>query len=158
MAMTKKAKVWLVIGGVVCVLAVIGSISKNNQEAADKAAYDALPQATKDSLAAVEAKRDSIEKAKERDKKVAGKESTAYVMAKEYVLKNIKYPKTADFPITPIRVLYVEGGTYNVAGSVECENAFGVPSEHKWFATMHYNGGDQFSDASWSCSYVSINE
>lgn len=157
MATTKKVFGFIALGftAFVVIMALIAFIASRPSYYTQEE-FDALPQGKKDSIVEARLRRDSIAAIKKADKKFSNKNSEAYVMAKEYVLQNVKYPKTANFPILYDKIAYAVGGTYIVSGTVEVENAFGVSSEHSWVAVMHYNGGDDLAKSSWICSNVSI--
>jgi len=112
-----------------------------------------LERARRDSVAAVEqARRDSVE----AEKKLASLDTEAYIAAKDYVLTRVKYPKEADFPLTPTSSTHLGNGVYLVRGSVEAKNAFGVVSEYNWAVSLKYTGGSPSSSSSWTLVTIAM--
>lgn len=147
-------RVWFIVTvaviALVVVMSILGSKIGEANEAKRQAYLESLTPEQRDSLKAYE---DSVaqHKAKQAaDKKLQGKESVAYVFAKEAVSRMLKFPKTADFPLSPTYEQYFLGGIYDMRGTVEAQNAFGVPAKHVWSVRAVYNGGDQFESSSWT--------
>lgn len=132
---------------VVIALAYDASLSPEEREQAR------IANAKRDSVAKIEkARQDSIE----AEKRLASLDSEAYVAAQDYVLSRIKFPKEADFPVTPVSSTHVGNGVYVVRGTVEAKNAFGVVSEHPWVVSLKYTGGSAYSAQSWTLVTISI--
>lgn len=149
-----SSKKWLWISLGVTALFIVGIISTMSEQAEQQEAREqylaSLTPEQRDSLRLYE---DSVAAERERqkaDKPLQGLESTAYVLAKEHVAAMLKYPKTADFPLEPTYEQYYLGGIYDLRGTVEAKNAFGVPSEHVWSVRAIYNGGDKYANSSWN--------
>jgi len=64
------------------------------------------------------------------------KKTTAEVMCKEIVKKNLKAPSTADFPWLAEKVTYLGDNTYEVTSYVEAENSFGVMIKTHYTCTV----------------------
>jgi hypothetical protein len=132
---------------VVIALAYEASLTPEEREQAR------IANAKRDSVAKVEkVRQDSIE----AEKRMASFDTEAYIAAKDYVLSRIKFPKEADFPLTPESSTHVGNGVYIVRGTVEAKNAFGVVSDHPWVVSLKYTGGSEYSASSWTLVTIAI--
>jgi len=136
----KKLIVWgLIASGVLIVVVVIVAIvSVSNMTPEER---EALHRET--------VTRDSIRALKEAERALASEETMSYVIAQDFVKTRLKFPKTADFPLLPVKTSYEGNGLYSVVGTVTASNAFGVESEYRWSASLRYKGSNASSLTSW---------
>jgi hypothetical protein len=144
---------------VMVVVAIVGcGDAKERAEARERYLASLTPE-QKDSVLKRESfVSDSVAKheaEQQADKKLQGKELEATVFAKMLVTKRLKFPKTADFE-TRVSEKYYLGGVYEISGTVEAQNAFGVPSEYVYMVKVKYNGGPADNTGSWEAVTVEV--
>lgn len=145
-----KFTVISIIGVTVFVLiAMIVDVSKTPEERAQALRESASRIAAENEA---ERQRDSMARLELLDK--LGSE--AYLVAKSFVASKLKYPNEADFPWTANYTYHLGNGVYDLRGTVDAKNAFGVISEHAWRVVLQYRSGDQLDSNNWDLLIVNV--
>ena len=74
----------------------------------------------------------------------------AYQQAIALVKNKLKFPDEAKFDWTPSYDNNEGENNYRIVGHVEAKNGFGVMQKQTFKCIIHYNGGDDLDETSWS--------
>lgn len=83
-------------------------------------------------------------------KKPEEMKTEAYVMAQNFMKKNLKSPSTADFPFSEYKFEYLGDSKMKVISYVDAQNGFGAQIRTYYEATMKFNGGDWADINNWT--------
>lgn len=71
------------------------------------------------------------------------------VMSEDFIKKDLRYPKTADFSMFDCSHEQNSDGSYTILRKVGAKNAFGVESEFIYKITIAFTGGNQYDINDW---------
>lgn len=76
-------------------------------------------------------------------------QNSAFQHCKQSIKKQLKAPKTADFPFMDFK-WRKEGNAYTITSYVNAENSFGAMLKSSWICTATHNGGSEYDINNWS--------
>ena len=89
-----------------------------------------------------------VDSSSKTNKKSAGNESDAYLMARAFVRERLKAPSTAEFPpLSEARVWQTPDKKWHAVAYVDSQNSFGAMIRTPWSCTVWPIGNDKWEVA-----------
>jgi hypothetical protein len=73
-------------------------------------------------------------------------ETSAFVISRNFITRNLKSPSSADFPLLDFSSTKIGEGEYRVTSYVDSQNGFGAMVRSNWEVTLKYNGFGDWAD------------
>lgn len=74
-------------------------------------------------------------------------DTMALTMAKEFVLKHVKYPSSTKFPMFHIDRERLSNGKYRITGKVDTPNDYGATLRYSYEVVLHKEGEYWYADS-----------
>jgi hypothetical protein len=84
--------------------------------------------------------------------------SCSYQIAKQYVMRKLKYPDEADFPLSPDSREWAEKPNVQIISTFTSKNGFGVKVQMAFNCTLQYLGGNECDGANYKLIDLNVVE